>query len=146
MVETKLADVLRSLATNDKTRSETARLRDVFHLVEAALNAGVKRKIILQALKEDGFKMTLSTFDGAMHRIRKQNGKPNLRSKIEPKQAMENGKKQASKVATPDLNNDLDDEEKPAEIDAHDPAALSKIMSAPVDLEILSKSYKRKKP
>lgn len=67
-----VADVLRALATGDKARSETARLRDVVDEVEAALAAGVSRAAILEALHGQGFTMTLKSFESALYRIRKQ--------------------------------------------------------------------------
>lgn len=69
-----VADVLRALATGDKARSETARLRDVVDEVEAALAAGVSRAAILEALHGQGFTMTLKSFESALYRIRKQRG------------------------------------------------------------------------
>ncbi|MDC6237003.1 hypothetical protein PP724_22835 [Ralstonia solanacearum] len=72
MEKSSVAGVLRALAQEDKGRSETARLRDVFGEVEAALDAGVKRQTILEALNEQGFTMTLKSFESALYRIRKQ--------------------------------------------------------------------------
>lgn len=71
-MENSVVCALRALAADNKGRSETARLREVFEDVEAALNAGVKRRAILEALNQHGFKMTLKGFESAMYRIRKQ--------------------------------------------------------------------------
>ncbi len=71
-MENSVVCALRALAADNKGRSETARLRDVIEDVEAALNAGVKRRAILEALNQQGFKMTLKGFESAMYRIRKQ--------------------------------------------------------------------------
>ena len=76
MQKDSVADVLRSLATGDKSRSETARLRDVFPEVETALNAGVSRAAILEALHGQGFTMTLKSFESALYRIRKKRTQP----------------------------------------------------------------------
>ncbi len=70
-----VAEVLRALAKGDKARSETARLRDIFGEVEAALNAGVSRAAVLEALHGQGFTMTPKSFESALYRIRKQRGK-----------------------------------------------------------------------
>jgi len=75
MQKNSVADVLRALATGDKARSETARLRDVVDEVEAALSAGVSRAAILEALHGQGFTMTLKSFESALYRIRKQREK-----------------------------------------------------------------------
>ena len=72
MEETRVVEVLRALATGDKHRSETARLRDILDEVEATLRAGVRRAAILEALHAQGFTMTLKSFESALYRIRKQ--------------------------------------------------------------------------
>lgn len=68
-----LAETLNELATAQIGRSETARLRDVFPEVERALAAGVSRQAVLDALHQDGFTMSLKTFEKALYRIRKRN-------------------------------------------------------------------------
>ena len=72
MTNTSVADVLRALDTGDKSRSETARLRDIVDEVEAALAAGVSRAAVLEALNAQGFTMTLKSFESALYRIRKK--------------------------------------------------------------------------
>jgi hypothetical protein len=59
------------MATEHGSRSETHRLRDVYIDVEKALQSGVSRKAILEALHQDGFTMSLKMFDKALYRIRK---------------------------------------------------------------------------
>jgi|ThiBio_inoc_biof_1041523.scaffolds.fasta_scaffold00229_41 hypothetical protein len=81
MDKNSVAEALRALAGGEG-RSETARLRDVFGEVEAALAAGVSRSAILQTLHEQGFTMTAKSFESALYRLRKQRaagqlGKPN---------------------------------------------------------------------
>lgn len=66
---------LRALATGDKLRTDTARLRDVFDDVEAALNAGVSRVNVLAELQNLGYTMTLASFKSALQRIRKERNK-----------------------------------------------------------------------
>lgn len=68
----RVASALFALAREDKGRSNTARLRDVFEDVQAALTAGVKRGIVLETLNGHGFNMTLKGFESALYRIRKQ--------------------------------------------------------------------------
>lgn len=74
MTKTSVADVLRELAKGEKSRSETARLRDVIDEVEAAIAAGVSRSAVLEALHGQGFTMTLKSFESALYRIRRQRG------------------------------------------------------------------------
>jgi hypothetical protein len=76
MTKNSVADALRELAQSNENRSETARLRDVFPEVEAALAAGVSRSAVLDALRAQGFTMTLKSFESALYRIRRrQKGK-----------------------------------------------------------------------
>lgn len=67
-----LGEALRSLSMDDSSRSETARLRDVFDDVEIALGKGVRREAVLALLNEKGFTMTLASFKSALQRIRKE--------------------------------------------------------------------------
>lgn len=76
MTKDSVADVLRALAIGDKSRSETARLRDIVDEVEAALAAGVSRAAVLEALNAQGFTMTLKSFESALYRIRKKRTQP----------------------------------------------------------------------
>lgn len=80
MEKNSVADVLRGLAEGDKARSETARLRDVFEEVEAALDAGVSRAAVLEALHSNGFTMTLKSFESALYRIRRQRKKEGIKA------------------------------------------------------------------
>lgn len=72
MDKTGVSAALQALARSDDKRPEAARLRDVFDDVEAALAAGVSRADVLAALHDQGFTMTLRTFDSALYRIRKE--------------------------------------------------------------------------
>ena len=63
---------LRSLTKDESTRSETARLRDIFDDVEATLRSGVRREVVLATLHEKGFSMTIASFKSALQRIRKE--------------------------------------------------------------------------
>ena len=76
MTNNSVADVLRALATGDKGRSETARLRDIVDEIEAALAAGVSRAAVLETLNAQGFTMTLKSFESALYRIRKKRTQP----------------------------------------------------------------------
>lgn len=72
----KLSGTLKLLATGDTHRSEAARLRDVFDHIESAMQAGVSRSAILSALHEQGFHMTLKSFESAIYRLRKMKRMP----------------------------------------------------------------------
>ena len=72
---------LRALATDDKRRSETARLREIFDEVEATLNAGATQADVLAELHASGFTMTMASFKSALQRIRKARTAPITRSR-----------------------------------------------------------------
>lgn len=72
MGENDISARLRALATDEKRRPETARLRDVFDDVEATLRAGVPQADVLAELHQAGFKMTMASFKSALQRIRKE--------------------------------------------------------------------------
>ena len=76
MGEDDIAARLRALATDDKRRPETARLRDVFDDVEATLKAGVPQADVLAELHKAGFTMTMASFKSALQRIRKKRTQP----------------------------------------------------------------------
>ncbi|MGF6755250.1 hypothetical protein P3T16_002645 [Paraburkholderia sp. GAS42] len=80
MTRERLTVALRALANDDKARSETARLRDVFDEVETVLRSGVRRKAVVTALQEQGFKMTLASFKSALERIREERAEAGIPS------------------------------------------------------------------
>lgn len=67
-----LIGVLRALPSNDASRPETARLREIFDYVEATLGAGVRSRVLLATLHEQGFTMTAKGFESAVYRIRRE--------------------------------------------------------------------------
>jgi hypothetical protein len=68
-----VGDGLRALVNDTSSRSETARLRDIFDHVEATLQKGVRREAVLEHLKKNlGFTMTMTSFKSALQRIRKE--------------------------------------------------------------------------
>lgn len=67
-----LISSIRRLASG-KNRSTTARIRQIFDEIEAALKAGVRRKDLHQSLVENGFdELTFRAFELAIYRIRKE--------------------------------------------------------------------------
>lgn len=75
MKQNDVSERLRALATDDKRRPETARLRDVFNDVEAALTAGISQADVLAELHKSGYTMTMASFKSALQRIRKERSK-----------------------------------------------------------------------
>ena len=136
-----ITQALLSLASSDENRSEIARLRDIFSAVETALSAGVNRVAILDALHRQGFSMTLKTFDNAIYRIRKRNRQAQAMGNPPPAKMQY----QHGETALHNKNHPLVENEATTETKSHHPDELTQIMSAPVDLEALSKHAKRKK-
>ncbi|HDQ4465239.1 TPA: hypothetical protein P9G65_005553 [Pseudomonas aeruginosa] len=75
MSRSNLQKTLLDLSSGTNSRSQTARLSEVFDDVERALKAGVSRKAVHKALLDDGFTMSFASFENALHRIRKRRGK-----------------------------------------------------------------------
>lgn len=135
-----IAEVMRSLASGEKNRSLIARLREVFDSVETAISAGVTRAAILEALHGQGLTMTPKTFSTAIHRIREERKKiPNSPQKV--KQEQPNN----SKNVLHNTKIEPKEEDETPSVGSHNPDDLTKIMSARVDLDALSKYAKRKK-
>ena len=72
MEQNEVSKRLQALAADDKRRPETARLRDVFNDVEAALAAGISQADVLAELHQCGYTMTMASFKSALQRIRKE--------------------------------------------------------------------------
>lgn len=136
-----ISEALLSLATRNENRTEIARLRDISDAIETALSAGVSRVTILDTLHRQGFSMNLKTFDNAIYRIRKRNKETQeLRSALPSKVHPQNeGNALSNKISH------LVENEKMPLVGSHNPNDLTQIMSAPVDLDALSKHAKRKK-
>ncbi len=103
MGENDISARLRALATDEKRRPETARLRDVFDDVEAALRAGVPQADVLAELHQAGFKMTLASFKSALQRIRKER----TANSSEPKTAL----KKQENIKTPAAESEIPKED-----------------------------------
>lgn len=66
------AQALLSLAKENAGRTKAARLREVFDEIETAQRAGVSNAKIVETLNEQGFDLTLKTFETMLYRIRKK--------------------------------------------------------------------------
>lgn len=71
MDKERVAEALRVLGQSE-SRPETARLREIFPDIEAAIASGVSRSSILETLHSHGFKMTPKSFESALYRLRKK--------------------------------------------------------------------------
>lgn len=61
---------LRDLASGQDDRTDTARLRDVYPAVEAALAAGVSHMAVHSTLVQQGYAMSYPSYRSALHRMR----------------------------------------------------------------------------
>jgi hypothetical protein len=80
---------LHDLAKGNDAKSETAKLRNVFDSVEMAIQSGVSRAAILESMNNEGFHMSLKSFDKAMYRIRKARRDKGVREEVNPKKTNE---------------------------------------------------------
>lgn len=134
MTKDEVSARLRALATDDKRRSETARLRDVFDDVEATLNAGVTQDDVLAELHALGFTMTKASFKSALQRIRKERagGSPARRSAAPAPAPLRHDEKPP---ATPPAENAREGDQPKARIT--NPADVRKARKRDIDLESL---------
>lgn len=70
MGDNNISEKLKALAAGSN-RSATARIREIFEEIEAALLSGVRRKDVHQTLTENGFSISFASFELAIYRIRK---------------------------------------------------------------------------
>lgn len=84
MDDQNISNKLEALAKG-KNRSNTAKLREIFEQVEAALYAGALRADVYLALKGSGFSFTFESFELAIYRIRKERGSIQATQKLLPR-------------------------------------------------------------
>jgi len=80
---------LHDLAEGNDAKSETSKLRNVFDSVEIAILSGVSRAAILESMNNEGFHMSMKSFDKAMYRIRKERRDKGVRDEVTPKKTNE---------------------------------------------------------
>lgn len=148
MSQQAVSDRLRALASDEKKRSKTARLREVYDEVENALAAGVTQASVVEALKEAGLEMTLTSFRNTLQRIRTKRGgtpaKPVAGSPAKPAQPQ--AKPNFQQPAKPDPVKQPIEEEVESPTASHNPKDIDKIMGATPDLDALAKLGRSKKP
>lgn len=72
MPEKETLDELQGLSQDRKNRSQTARLAELLDVIEAQLEKGVRREVILASLQKHGFTLTLQGFQTALRRLRQK--------------------------------------------------------------------------
>ena len=139
MQENSIVDALRALATSAEVRPETARLRDIFNDVEAALAVGVSRAEVHKTLQKYGFKMTLRGFETALYRIRKQRKQKGGQILNQP--TRENATAATQLDSLPEAENDHNKEEEEQDNiqTIFNPSDLRAVLNEKIDLGALSK-------
>jgi hypothetical protein len=133
-----VAERLRALATDDQRRSKAARLRDVLDDVEMALAAGARRADVLAELEAQGLRMSLSTFETTLKRLRaNRRREPAARRPTHTYGVT----LRASAEATVLIAGQAKAEPQPS----HDPADLDRIIATQPDLTALARLAKRSK-
>jgi hypothetical protein len=69
---TAAAEALRVLAKDSANRTKIGRLREIIAEIETAQKAGVHNSKIVETLNEQGFELTLKTFETMLYRIRRR--------------------------------------------------------------------------
>lgn len=73
MTNPEIMEAMQTLSKGNVGKTATARIRNIFDGIKLAMNAGVKREAIWEAInKIEGYKMPLKTFESAIYRIRKE--------------------------------------------------------------------------
>lgn len=68
------AEALRALSQGSEHRSKIGRMRSIFEEIEAAQRAGVSNSAILKTLNDQGYNLSLKSFETMIYRIRKERG------------------------------------------------------------------------
>jgi hypothetical protein len=148
MQENSIVDALRALATSAEIRSETARLRDIFNEVEAALTAGVSRAEVHKTLQKYGFKMTSRGFETALYRIRKQRKQKSGQNLNTPTRNNRIAASQPDSLAEAENAQNQGEEEQDNIQTIFSPSDLRNLLTEKIDLaalEKISKEHYRKK-
>lgn len=68
----KILTQLANQSKDNKTRSKSACLNDIFDGVEQALKNGLSRQAVIEILAENGLELSLKTFSTTLSRLRKR--------------------------------------------------------------------------
>jgi hypothetical protein len=139
MQKTNIVDELRALATSAEKRPDTARLRDIFNDVEAALTAGVSCAEVHKTLQKYGFKMTLRGFETALYRIRKQRKQRGAQNLNTPTRENATATTQTDSFPEPGNNHNEEKEEQDNVQTIFNPSDLRAVLNKKIDLAALSK-------
>ncbi len=81
MDKNRISAALEKLKSDDKSRSNTAKIRDLIDVIETAISSGISLEAIHSELKKEGLDQTFYSFKNSLYRIRK----PSLNKPINQK-------------------------------------------------------------
>jgi hypothetical protein len=70
MDKNKISNALEKLKSEDKSRSNTAKIRDLIDVIETAISSGISLEAIYSELKKEGLNQTFQSFKNSLTRIR----------------------------------------------------------------------------
>lgn len=68
----KISEQLKKLATDNEKRSKSARLNDLLDDIENALKNGISRQSVIELLAENGFEISMKSFESTLARLRRK--------------------------------------------------------------------------
>lgn len=134
---------LQTAATQDPTRSQTARLLDYLDSIETALNSGVSRASVIQILSANGFEISLNSFASALRRVRQRRARMGLHNSRSVPASRKTLAHPSVESAVPG-HVEPDASSSPVSVSSHNPSDLNKIFSQKPDLGALAKLAKTK--
>lgn len=81
MDKNKISAALEKLKSEDKTRSNTAKIRDLIDVIETAISSGISLEAIYSELKKEGLDQTFHSFKNSLYRIRNPRSKKAINKK-----------------------------------------------------------------
>ena len=134
---------LQTAATQDPTRSQTARLLDYLDSIETALNSGVSRASVIQILSANGFEISLNSFASALRRVRQRRARMGLHNSRSVPASRKTLAHPSVESAVPG-HVEPDASSSPVSAGSHNPSDLNKIFSQKPDLGAVAKLAKTK--
>ena len=134
---------LQTAATQDPTRSQTARLLDYLDSIETALNSGVSRASVIQILSANGFEISLNSFASALRRVRQRRARMGLHNSRSVQASRKTLAHPSGESAVPGHVEPVASSS-PVSVGSHNPSDLNKIFGQKPDLGALAKLAKTK--
>lgn len=147
-------NALVALTNRMERRSKIAQLRAVYPYIEEAKRAGYKNSTIVETLNDQGFDLTLKSFEMLLYRVREETkaAEPSASTSFPSQFQSEKGTRQSQSTTSIPSRNwstgqggvESGHSEESSGFGSHNPAALDKIIGSKPDLTGLEKLGKRK--